>query len=320
MMGRHERADKVKALFLLGPGQSFQRRFGIVALVKNEGDVLTPLGQLAITLRQFLGDGLKDGAVVDVAGINLVEQRHMKVGADQKAQTDLTQIDAFLFVMAAGRQGGRIARVNIGEEVRPVINQSAQIELKVLDQTLGELLFDGLNVLLLHAVHVIPEGLAGKLRGAGGEQAGEDGRAVPMSQLRLAGGTGGAVDGRQEQILSDRQTLIAFGELSVDEAHQIQFQGLIIEGRDGAEAEDFYGLKRKQSVGGLQGLKDIVQGTEVSGLDNFGLAVHPLAVADIVVRAAFDDLAREAGHEQLGHTTGGCERSNGYHSWWFCTL
>src|SRR6266540_3440511 len=145
MMGRHERADKVKALFLLGPGQSFQRRFGIVALVKNEGDVLTPLGQLAITLRQFLGDGLKDGAVVDVAGINLVEQRHMKVGADQKAQTDLTQIDAFLFVMPEGRQGGRIARVNIGEEVRPVINQSAQIELKVLDQTLGELLFDGLN-------------------------------------------------------------------------------------------------------------------------------------------------------------------------------
>src|SRR6266540_118478 len=98
--------------------------------------------------------------------------------------------------MAAGRQGGRSARVNVGEEVRPVINQGAQIELKVLDQALGELLFDGLNVLFLHAVHVIPEGLAGELGGAGWEQASEDGLAVPMSQLGLARGTGGAVDCR----------------------------------------------------------------------------------------------------------------------------
>src|SRR5207247_3128127 len=113
----------------------------------NEGDVLTPLGKLAITLRQFLGNGLKNSAVVDVAGVHLVEQRHMKVGADQKAQTDLTQIDAFLLVMAAGRQGGRSARVDIGEEVRPVINQGPQVELKVLEQALGELLLEGVSVL-----------------------------------------------------------------------------------------------------------------------------------------------------------------------------
>ena len=85
MMGRHERADKVKALLLLGSRERGHGRLRIVALVKDEGDVLAPLGQLAITLRQFLGDGLKDGAVVDIAGVDLVEQRHMKVGADQKA-------------------------------------------------------------------------------------------------------------------------------------------------------------------------------------------------------------------------------------------
>src|SRR6266545_4555491 len=98
--------------------------------------------------------------------------------------------------MAAGRQGGRSARVNVGEEVRPVINQGAQIELKVLNQALRKLLFNGLNVLFLHTIHVIPEGLAGELGGAGWEQASEDELTVPMNQLSLARGTSGAVDCR----------------------------------------------------------------------------------------------------------------------------
>ena len=52
-------------------------------------------------------------------------------------------------------------------------------------------------------------------------------------------------------------------------------------------------------MGGFQGLKDMVEGTEVSGFDDFGLAVNALTVAEVVVGAAFDELAGEAGHENV---------------------
>src|SRR5260221_9725455 len=127
--------------------------------------------------------------------------------------------------MAAGRQGRRIAGVNIAEEICPIINQGAQIDFKMLDQSLGQLVLDGLDVLFFDAIHVVPESLAGELSPAGWEEAGADGLAVPMSPLSLAGGTGGAMDRRPEQILSDRETMVAFGKLSVHQSDQVQFHG-----------------------------------------------------------------------------------------------
>ncbi len=104
------------------------------------------------------------------------------------------------------------------------------------------------------------------------------------------------MDRRQEQILSDLETLIAFGKLSVHQSDQVQFHGLVVKGSDGAEGQNFSGLGSGRSVGGIQGLQDIIQGAQVGGFDDFGLAMHALAVADIVVGVAFDELARETRH------------------------
>jgi hypothetical protein len=203
---------------------------------------------------------------------------------------------ALLLVVTAGGQSRGIAGVDIGEEVGPVVNQGAQIEFKIADEPLGELGFDGLDILLGNPVHVIPEGLAGELSGRSGEQAGQDGFAVPMRQLGFAGGGSGAVEGGQEHILAYGQALVALSDLGINDIDQVQLESLIVESRDVAEGQDLRLFRRRRSLGGIEGLENVVERTEVGGFDDFGFAVHALAVADVVVGVAFDSLAGEARH------------------------
>lgn len=171
MLGRHQGADEVK-------GRRFQRLeclFGIVAFVEDQRDALAPLSQLAVTLGQFLRNALKGGGVGQIAGIEQVKERHVEIGAHEHAQADLPQVAAMLLVVTAGRQPGRGAGIDKGEEVGAVIHQRAQGEVQLLHQPLRERLLDGLDVGLGDAFHVVPEGLAGELVGRGGQQAGLDG-------------------------------------------------------------------------------------------------------------------------------------------------
>ena len=98
---------------------------GVVALVEDERDVLAALGQLTVAFGQLLRNALKGRGIGEVAGVNQMKQRHMKIGAHQHAQTDLAQVPAVLFVVAAGRQPGRGARVDKGKEVGAVVHQQA---------------------------------------------------------------------------------------------------------------------------------------------------------------------------------------------------
>src|ERR1017187_6565006 len=78
-------------------GSVLQRRKGllaVVALVKDQSDVIAGFGQLPVMAREFLGEGAELGAVVDVAGVNLVEQGGVKIGAEQQAEAALAQVAA----------------------------------------------------------------------------------------------------------------------------------------------------------------------------------------------------------------------------------
>jgi len=88
--------------------------------------VLAPLSQLAVTRGQFLGNGLEGRGVGLVAGIDVMEERDMEIGAHQHAQADLAQVAPVLLVMAAGGQVGRRAGVDEGEEVGAIVDQGAQ--------------------------------------------------------------------------------------------------------------------------------------------------------------------------------------------------
>ena len=225
-------------------------------------------------------------ASVTLPRIDQVEERHVEIGADQHPQADLAQVAAVLLVVAAGGQVGRGARVDKGEEIGAVIDQRAQRELQLLDEPLGEGLLDGLDVGFGDSLHVVPEGLAGELVGGGGQQAGQNGVVVPVGQLSLAGGMGGAVDGGQQEVLAGGEALVALGQLGIDELDQADLLGLVVERGDIAEAGQAGGLGRKGVWACGEGLEDMVQGAEVGGFDDFGFAVHALALAGIVVGAA----------------------------------
>src|SRR5271156_81851 len=113
MLRGDQRSDEMK-------GSVLQRRKGllaIVALVKDQGNVIAGLGQLPVMGREFPGDGLELGAVVDIAGVDFVEQGDVEVGADQQAEADLAQIAALLLVMPALRKFGRSTGIDVGEEI-----------------------------------------------------------------------------------------------------------------------------------------------------------------------------------------------------------
>src|ERR1022692_2860442 len=111
MLRGDQRSDEMKRSVL----QRHKSLLAIVALVKDQGDVIAGFGQLPVMGREFLGDGAELGAVIDIAGVNLVEQRNVEIGADQQAETDLAQI-------AALRKFGRSACIDVGEEIGAVVD------------------------------------------------------------------------------------------------------------------------------------------------------------------------------------------------------
>jgi hypothetical protein len=150
---------------------------------------------------------------------------------------------------------------------------------------------------LAHVVQVVPEGLAGELVGGGRQQARQDGVMVPMGQLSLAGGVGGAVDGGQQQVLADREALVALGDLGVDEFDQADFAGLVEEGGDIAEAGQARGLGPEGLLCLGDGLDYMVLGAEIDGFDDGRFAVHALALAGVVIGASLEDFGGQGGHD-----------------------
>jgi hypothetical protein len=76
----HQRADEMKRT--LGDRPQVGRR--VVALVEDQGDVDGALRQLAAASRELAGDRAEGFGVVLVAGVGVVEQRHIAVGRDEQ--------------------------------------------------------------------------------------------------------------------------------------------------------------------------------------------------------------------------------------------
>src|SRR5208283_144978 len=151
MLGGHQGSHKVKG-GILPRLEAFQT---VVPLVEDHSDVLAGLGQLPVLRGEFRGDGLELGAVVDIAGVNLMKQGNVEIGADQQAQTDLAEVAALLFVVASLRELGGSAGVDVGEEIGAVVDQGVEIELESLDEALGQLLFASEDVLGGDPIHVV---------------------------------------------------------------------------------------------------------------------------------------------------------------------
>src|SRR2546422_1549824 len=103
--------------------------------------------------------------------------------------------------MPALRKFGRGAGIDVGEEIGAVVDQSAEIQLKPLDEALGDLFFAFQDVFGGDPIHMVPEVLGGKRGRIGGQQTRQDRLPVPVGELQFAGGRNHAVDGGQEQVL-----------------------------------------------------------------------------------------------------------------------
>src|SRR5712692_9470338 len=206
MLGGDQRTDEMKG----GLGQGLERFGAVVAFVEDQRDVITGLDQIPVVGGQVFGDGTELDAVVDIAGVDAVKQWDVKIGAHQQAQIDLPQVASLLFVMAALGQLGRGAGVDVGEEVGAVINQGAEIELKSLEEPLGHLPLELQDLVGGDEVHMVPEVLGGEQRGIDREQAGEDGVAVPIGQVHLAGRSDSAVEGGQQKVPATGEDLVSF--------------------------------------------------------------------------------------------------------------
>jgi len=68
------------------------------------------------------------------------------------------------------------------------------------------------------------------------------GLAIPIGERSLAGGMNSAIDGRQQEILSDRQTLVAFGDMPVQEFHESDLLGEIKQRDDVGKSGNIDGL------------------------------------------------------------------------------
>ena len=80
------------------------------------------MGQIAVRGGQFLGDSAELDTIVDIASVDVVKQGNVEIGADQQAETDLSQIATLLFVVAPLRKFRWGARVDVGEEIGAVVN------------------------------------------------------------------------------------------------------------------------------------------------------------------------------------------------------
>src|SRR6185503_13410634 len=295
MLGGHQRTDEMERPLVDG-GEVL---LGVVALVENQRDVACTLPQFAAAPGEFGRNGAKGLRVMLVTSIDMMEQRDIPVRGDEQGETDQAQIGASLFAVSSLRKGGvKVETIDEGEEVGGIEEQAAQIEAELSHGSGADVAFNRADRRLVDAVHVVPEALARQLRRTQVQQTRQDGRIEPRPDAGLAPWRDAAVKQSHEQVLADRGPLRALlGHVVVDDADQVQPLG---HGETGGRGTQFAndgllrgGVRRRAR---RKAASKVFGGPEVLLPDNRGFAVDALALPEVVVGLAMDELLREARH------------------------
>jgi len=199
--------------------------------------------------------------------------------------------------MSALRKFGGSAGVDVGEEIGAVVDQGAEIQLKPLDEALGDLLFAFEDVFGGDQIHMVPEVLRRQRGRIGGQQASQDRLPVPVGELQFAGGGDRAVDGGQQQVPADGEALVAPGrEDGIEQREQIQTLRDVEQGGGIGESGHLGFQRLGRLPGALGGGDEVVDFAEVDLADDFGFAIDALAVAGVVIGVAADLFGGEARH------------------------
>jgi len=267
---------------------------GVVAFVKDQRDVTDSLAQGTAPLGQLLGYATEGGGIMLVTGIGVVQQGNLSVGSDQQGQAEEAQVVPSVFAVASlGKRGPVVEAVDEGKKVSGIKEQASQIETKAGDRGGGDLLFDGDNSLLINPLHIVPKSLAAQLRGLDADQAGEDGFLIPVTDLGLTSRGDTAVEGSDEEVLTDRGALgAAFRDMAVNGSGNMELLSHVEGGYQGAKFADdrFLGIRAGESE------DQLLRGTDVFLPDDLGFAVDASALAEVVIGVTADEFFGEAGH------------------------
>lgn len=123
---------------------------------------------------------------------------------------------------------------------------------------------------------------------------------VPIGDVGLATRGDAAVEGRDQDVLTDRGSLgTPFGQVPIEGGKQIDGLRDIPDGSGGAEFMD-------GDLGWFwahQAIEDALRRAEVDGRNNLGLAIDAPAFAQVVVGFAANDLLSEAWHSVRSYYT-----------------
>ena len=115
-------------------------------------------------------------------------------------------------------------------------------------------------------------------------------RLVPGGDLHLAARIEAAIEGGDQQVVSDAGSAgpASGGDVAVDVLDQAQASGQVVQGDDGAELGDdrLLGRGGEGSRGSSQSGDDVVGAAEILLPDDLGLAVDAAAFACVVVRSS----------------------------------
>ena len=136
----------------------------MIALVVDEGHVVTVRGQRLIAINEVLGHALKLLAVRPIARIDRMKQRNVEIGRDQERQPDCFQVVLVLFLVAAlGQLGGRLD-INPGVKVGGIIDHRREVHVEFFHQLSAQGPLGLADAIRRQVGHMVPTVLAAQIR------------------------------------------------------------------------------------------------------------------------------------------------------------
>jgi hypothetical protein len=118
----------------------------------------------------------------------------------------------------------------------------------------------------------------------------------------LACGRQAAVDGRQDDIGADPDSLVSFPGMTIDRPDEIELLGQVIQGGRGGEVRQDDRLGSGRLGGSAHRPGDVIGFAEVLLPHDFRFTFDPAALAGVPVGVTPDDFLDQADRHTLGHT------------------
>src|SRR5438270_11223002 len=151
VLGGNQRTDEVQRALV----HKLKILFGVVPLVEDQGDLANLLRERTAAFKQVLSHTVEAHRIVLIARVGVMKQRDLTLGGDHHGQSQEAKMVAPRFTMAALWQlCPQVETVQEDEELGGVKEQAAEIQAETDKGGMGQIRFDGREVLETEPLHV----------------------------------------------------------------------------------------------------------------------------------------------------------------------